>query len=942
MSGLTAKQREVLLEIEAAQAAGRNLTRLDINARIRGALIDAGLIVPGGSMTDPNMLMLTADGRERAGAVRAFRKTPDPWPQAVDLDLTDEETIPLDEVLDKFAAERAKFEAEEKARFEAARALPEDPPARPKLTRKQADALLAIDDADRGGAALRESNGNSDTTVYWQHVHGLTAVGLATRHVNWTGGPIMLQLTAAGHVEACELRNERGVAAPSSNTMCPACHGYYVVAEDDDTPGRTLCACQDCGQQWSTDIPLLFDDEITCPECSFSECFAEHDDRRRVTKFECNACGHNWNTPDELVDVDEPTIDDIRHAATQGKDPFSMDGEPTPILGVDTPTQEQTAEQETAIARAGVPASEVLAQGLTFGQFVHAQRLTAQKRTIVQVAREVGITAAQVAFTRRYPYRGDTTPAVDGLNVPHVPDTAANVPQSPVEATGRAGITHVEVETVGLTLAAYSYMARLMVHDQADDATVTARLKEATTKVPAEQLAFVRARTNTQPPEPEKAETPMTVTDRIPGIDAPTTYQLIPIADLHPDPGNIRHNVNGDELVPSLKAGGVETPLLVYPRPEGGFFIADGNRRYYGSKKAGLAELPCMVRARTAAEVKLTMVVTALQREGLSPIEEAEAFRSLIDELGIKQADVAKKVGASASVVSRRLALLELPETARDMVHAGTLTVELAELYKRLPADKIEKAARCLWTESEVTKVIKKYEREAKTAELEKLIADAGAALIPAGKINKWLPGSDTHKYSWPDGAWNPDSGAAIDPTPLAIQTAIADKNVVGLAIADVWNGEYVEAIVPVHSKRAPKAEIDAKKSKVPGSKQAVAAAKAVAERERRNAERVRFSEWVNGLGGRKWKAADLMPACLLVLVAQSTWDAASHCKTFDLTVSSGRSTVALAEFASTAKGEDLQRLVVELVCTIMADTDHDPEEIGPLAEMLGWQPTPP
>jgi len=143
---------------------------------------------------------------------------------------------------------------------------------------------------------------------------------------------------------------------------------------------------------------------------------------------------------------------------------------------------------------------------------------------------------------------------------------------------------------------------------------------------------------------------------------------------------NVRMDV-GDvsELAASIKAGGVLQPLLVR---EGDYLVVAGARRLAAAKKAGLKEVPVIARAFTEQERLEVMIVENLQREDLTPMEEARAFQRLV-ELELTQRQIAERVGCSQGKVAKRLALLALPEPVQKQVDSGGITLpDAAELAK--------------------------------------------------------------------------------------------------------------------------------------------------------------------------------------------------------------------------------------------------------------------
>jgi ParB family chromosome partitioning protein len=126
------------------------------------------------------------------------------------------------------------------------------------------------------------------------------------------------------------------------------------------------------------------------------------------------------------------------------------------------------------------------------------------------------------------------------------------------------------------------------------------------------------------------------------------------------------------ELAESVASKGVLQPLLVRPH-EDGFEIVAGERRFRAASKAGLSSVPVVVRELTDQETLEVAIVENLQREDLTPIEEARAYQRLL-EFGLDQAGVAKAVGKSRSAVANTLRLLSLPQEARDALDRGDIS----------------------------------------------------------------------------------------------------------------------------------------------------------------------------------------------------------------------------------------------------------------------------
>jgi ParB family chromosome partitioning protein len=127
-----------------------------------------------------------------------------------------------------------------------------------------------------------------------------------------------------------------------------------------------------------------------------------------------------------------------------------------------------------------------------------------------------------------------------------------------------------------------------------------------------------------------------------------------------------------DELAASIREHGVVEPILV--RREGARYrIVAGERRWRAAQRAGLKEVPAVVREASERQAFELALVENLQREDLNAIEEAEAFEVLMTEYDLTQEAIAQRVGKERSTVANALRLLKLPEEVRDLVREGGL-----------------------------------------------------------------------------------------------------------------------------------------------------------------------------------------------------------------------------------------------------------------------------
>lgn len=128
------------------------------------------------------------------------------------------------------------------------------------------------------------------------------------------------------------------------------------------------------------------------------------------------------------------------------------------------------------------------------------------------------------------------------------------------------------------------------------------------------------------------------------------------------------------ELAHSISQHGVLQPLLVRPLIGGGYQIVAGERRYRACRMAGVTEVPVVIRELSDSETMELALIENLQRENLTPIEEAKGFGVLMDNYGMSQEEVSQVVGRSRSAVANSLRLLNLPKKVSDMVERGEIS----------------------------------------------------------------------------------------------------------------------------------------------------------------------------------------------------------------------------------------------------------------------------
>ena len=168
----------------------------------------------------------------------------------------------------------------------------------------------------------------------------------------------------------------------------------------------------------------------------------------------------------------------------------------------------------------------------------------------------------------------------------------------------------------------------------------------------------------------------------IPIIEAGERVQPVSVKEIVPSPLQPRSEFRAEhlqELVDSIKEHGIIQPLIVRKRSDRYELIA-GERRWRAAQIVGLAEAPVIVREATDQEVLELALIENIQRENLNPIEEAVAFQRLAKEFGLRQEDIAQKVGKSRAAIANTMRLLELAHDVQSYLTQGRISVGHAKV----------------------------------------------------------------------------------------------------------------------------------------------------------------------------------------------------------------------------------------------------------------------
>lgn len=156
----------------------------------------------------------------------------------------------------------------------------------------------------------------------------------------------------------------------------------------------------------------------------------------------------------------------------------------------------------------------------------------------------------------------------------------------------------------------------------------------------------------------------------------PTGFRMVPVDSIVANPDQPRTHFDDDtleELAASMREVGVLQPIVVTETGDG-FALIAGERRWRAAKRAGMTSIPAVVREATGSSTLVEALVENVQRQDLSPLEEANAYRHLLENYGMTQEAVADRVGKSRPTISNTLRLLQLPAAIQALVDNGQLS----------------------------------------------------------------------------------------------------------------------------------------------------------------------------------------------------------------------------------------------------------------------------
>jgi len=189
----------------------------------------------------------------------------------------------------------------------------------------------------------------------------------------------------------------------------------------------------------------------------------------------------------------------------------------------------------------------------------------------------------------------------------------------------------------------------------------------------------------------------------------------IPLSIIYPNPNQPRQKLDEDslnELINSIKTLGLIQPIVVRPAINDGFEIIAGERRWLACKQIGLDVVPVVIKIYSDLEASAAAIIENIQREDLNAVDEANAYRKLMDNYGLTQEELSIKVGKSRSFIGNMVRILTLPDLIKDMLLEGIITAGHARAL--IPLQDIETQIRFAY------KIIKQQLSVRKTEEIVK------------------------------------------------------------------------------------------------------------------------------------------------------------------------------------------------------------------------------
>jgi len=210
--------------------------------------------------------------------------------------------------------------------------------------------------------------------------------------------------------------------------------------------------------------------------------------------------------------------------------------------------------------------------------------------------------------------------------------------------------------------------------------------------------------------------------------DPASGVQTVRIAEIEQNRSQPRKHFDDEaltELAESIQAHGMLQPIVVRPIGDKRYQIVAGERRWRAAKRIGLSEVPVIIREMSESEASQIAMIENLQRENLSPIEEAMGYQALMQQFHMTQEEVAKTVGRSRPAVANSLRLLNLPVLVQEYLEKGKITVGHAKALAAIKDEQLllqcaAKAAADKITVRDIEAIAQKQNTEQKPSPAEK------------------------------------------------------------------------------------------------------------------------------------------------------------------------------------------------------------------------------
>ncbi len=216
--------------------------------------------------------------------------------------------------------------------------------------------------------------------------------------------------------------------------------------------------------------------------------------------------------------------------------------------------------------------------------------------------------------------------------------------------------------------------------------------------------------------------------------DSTDIVREISVSEIHPNPYQPRKDFDQqalNELAESIKIYGVLQPIIVRKIEDGNYELIAGERRLRAAKIIQLQKIPAIIRKYTDQQTSEIAIIENVQRQNLNAIEEAQAYKRLIEEFGYTQEKIAKKIGLSRPQVANTIRLLKLSPRVRDLVFSGKLSAGQARPLLTLENEELQiKAAEMILSENLNAKTVEVFMREFKNTvklsefELKEILSD--------------------------------------------------------------------------------------------------------------------------------------------------------------------------------------------------------------------------